>query len=96
MADFLEWLNANAGAVQAAASVVILILTAVLIFVTNLYRKDTATLAEVAAKQLEIATRPVVGLGKPRAEVRGDDWSILWVQLGRLQQRSAMGHGGHR
>jgi hypothetical protein len=79
--DFLKWLNANAAAVQAASSVVILVLTAALIYVTNLYRKDTARLAKLAAQQLAIATMPVVSMGDPRSEVRGADWSILAVSF---------------
>ncbi len=48
-----EWLNHNAGSVQAATSVVTVVLTAVLVIVTWQYVRLTRRLADVATVQLK-------------------------------------------
>lgn len=49
----IEWLNANAGAIQAGSGLVIVVLTAVLVWVTKRYAETTDLYAETAKRQYD-------------------------------------------
>ena len=56
------WLNENSGAVQAIAAVVVVGLTATLVWVTWQYVRLTKRISETAQRQLSAAMQPVLSL----------------------------------
>jgi len=58
MKALLTWMNANSGALQAIFSLVSLMLTAVLVYVTERYVRLTKSISEATARQLTLVTVP--------------------------------------